>query len=124
MSLYKRVSQVADPAALESLRAEVKDRYSTFPPSVESLFAYARLRLRAEALAIAQVDAASSSLLLRFAPETTLTPRALVLAQAGLPGSRLHPEGLKVALAAGQPPLAALDEALAALEQAAASPNL
>ena len=59
MSLYKRVSQAQTGSELDALRAEVRDRYGPFPPSVEGLFAYASLRLQAEALGVATVDARS-----------------------------------------------------------------
>ena len=93
MSLYKRVSQAATASELESLRAEVRDRYGPFPLPVEGLFSYASLRLRAEGLGIAQVDASTSSFSLRFSADTTLPPEALIAAVAALPGARLNPEG-------------------------------
>ena len=89
------------PSELESLRAEVRDRYGPFPLPVEGLFSYAALRLRAEALGVAQVDVAAGAFSLRFGPDTTFTPEALVAAVATLPGrpaqarrhprSRIHP---------------------------------
>ena len=124
MSLYKRVSQLASVDATEALRAEVKDRYGPFPPSVAGLFAYATLRQRAEALGIVQVDATSSALLLRFGPETTVPVEALVAARAALPGSALHPEGLRAPLGPGQPSLDVLSHALEAVEHAAGSTTL
>jgi len=124
MSLYKRVSQLQSVEATEALRAEVKDRYGPFPPSVAGLFAYATLRQRAEALGIVQVDATQSALLLRFGPETTVPVAALVAARAALPGAALHPEGLRAPLGPGQPPLVALEQALTAVDQAAAATTL
>jgi transcription-repair coupling factor (superfamily II helicase) len=124
MSLYKRVSQLASAEATEALRAEVKDRYGPFPPSVAGLFTYAALRHRAEALGIVQVDATPVALVLRFGPETPLAVEALVAAKNALPGAVLHPEGLRVRLAPGTPPLAELDQALLAVEHAAAATTL
>ena len=50
MWLYKRCSAASDLAGLESLRAEVRDRFGPPPSEVEMLFEHVRLRVRAEAL--------------------------------------------------------------------------
>jgi hypothetical protein len=65
------------------------------------------------------VDGSGSTLRLRFSEETPLGPEVLVAALHRLPGSALHPEGIKVPLVPGQAPMDALDEALAAIEQSA-----
>ena len=121
MSLYKRVSQAATASELESLRAEVRDRYGPFPLPVEGLFSYAALRLRAEALGIAQVDASTGSFSLRFWPDTPLTPEALIAAVATLPGARLNPEGLRVPRPPSEPPSPALAALLSRLEESLAA---
>jgi transcription-repair coupling factor (superfamily II helicase) len=124
MSLYKRVSQAATASELESLRAEVRDRYGPFPLPVEGLFAYAALRLRAEALGVAQVDVSSGGFSLRFGPDTSLTPEALVAALATLPGARLNPDGIRVPRPSSDPPTPALAVILSRLEQSLAARTL
>ena len=111
LSIYKRVSQLRSAPELEGLRAELRDRYGPPPPEVAGLLRYAELRLRAEAHAVAQVDAAGSALVVRFAPRTSLSPEALVRIAAERPGARLLPEGLRWPLAA-EAPLDALSELL------------
>ncbi|HEY6547959.1 MAG TPA: TRCF domain-containing protein, partial [Vicinamibacteria bacterium] len=118
MSLYKRVSQATTASELESLRAEVRDRYGPFPLPVEGLFSYAALRLRAEGLGIAQVDASTSSFSLRFSPETSFPPEALIAAVKSLPGARLNPEGLRIPRPPGAPVSAGLASLLSRLEEA------
>jgi transcription-repair coupling factor (superfamily II helicase) len=117
MSLYKRVSQAATPSELEGLRAEVRDRYGPLPVPVLGLFSYAALRLRAEALGVAQVDVAAGGFSLRFGPDPTFTPEALVAAVASLPGARLKPDGIRVPHSPGEPLTPALAGILSRLEQ-------
>jgi hypothetical protein len=78
---------------------------------VAGLLRYAELRLRAELVGVAQVDATSGALTLRFDPRTSVSPDALVRLATERPGARLLPEGLRWPLA-GQPPLDALDDLL------------
>jgi transcription-repair coupling factor (superfamily II helicase) len=117
MSLYKRVSQVRDGAEVAKLAEELRDRYGPFPPEVEGLLAYAALRLRAEALAVVQVDLGASALHLRLAPETPLGGAALAAAVRAWPGATLSPAGvLRAPLPPGRPTLLALGDVLEALE--------
>ena len=111
LQVYKRVSQLRSQPELEALRAELRDRYGPPPPEVAGLLRYAELRLRAEVLGVAQVDASSGALVVRFDPRTAVSPDALVRLAAERSGARLLPEGLRWPLA-GQPPLDALDDLL------------
>jgi transcription-repair coupling factor (superfamily II helicase) len=117
MALYKRVSQVRDAAEVAALAEEIRDRYGPFPPEVETLLAYATLRLRAEALGAIQVDLGGAALHLRLAPETPLAGPPLHAALRAWPGSSLTPSGvLRAPVPPGRPALFALDEVLVALE--------
>jgi transcription-repair coupling factor (superfamily II helicase) len=117
MSLYKRVSQALTASELSALRAEIRDRYGPFPPSVEALFDYASLRLRAEALGLVQVDASAAAFALRFTPETPLRPEDVLRA---FPGARLNPEGVRLPRPPGLPPREALTAILDRFEEKAA----
>jgi transcription-repair coupling factor (superfamily II helicase) len=104
LSLYKRVSQIQRSEEIGSLQDEVRDRYGPLPPAVSALLSYASLRLRAEALGIAQIDLGGSRLSLRFAANTRLDAAALVAATRTLPGASLSPEGiLKIAPSSSDP---------------------
>jgi transcription-repair coupling factor (superfamily II helicase) len=109
LAIYKRVSQVRDERELEALRQELRDRYGPLPPEVAGLVRFAALRLRAEALAITQVDLGAGVLVVRFDDRTAVSPDALVRAAAERPGARVLPDGLRWPVAAGEPPLAALE---------------
>ena len=79
LSIYKRVSQLRREDEVEPLRAELRDRYGPLPPEVEGLLRYAELRVRAEALAVVQVDATAAGLvppLRRADPAPGGRPRA------------------------------------------------
>jgi transcription-repair coupling factor (superfamily II helicase) len=94
MSLYKRASQARSGDEVDSLRAEVLDRYGTLPPEVEVLLGYARLRLRAESLGIAQIDSAADALNLRFVSTSSLPPESLVRAVRTLSGASVTAQGV------------------------------
>ena len=44
LDLYRRMTALADPAALEALRREVRDRFGPLPPPAQAYFAAALLR--------------------------------------------------------------------------------
>jgi len=112
LAIYKRVSQVRDERELDALRQELRDRYGPLPPEAESLVGFAGLRLRAEALAITQVDLGAGALAVRFDDRTPVAPDALVRTAGQRTGARLLPDGLRWPLAPGQTALAGLGELL------------
>jgi transcription-repair coupling factor (superfamily II helicase) len=95
LSIYKRISQVRKAEEVTPLRAELRDRYGPPPPEVEGLLRYAHLRVRAERLAITQVDAAGAFLALRFDARTPLQAEALVRLARERAGAALLPDGLR-----------------------------
>jgi transcription-repair coupling factor (superfamily II helicase) len=123
MSLYKRLSQLRDPAEAESLRAEIRDRYGVLPPEVDALLFYAALRRRAEDLGVAQVDRTAGALAVRFGPQPPLAAGTLVSWVRSLSGASLSPQGiLRVPLPAAAAPMPALDALLRSLESAMLAP--
>ena len=56
LRMYKRIAGAEDEAALNDVRAELKDRYGDPPESVSNLMAAAELRLLCERLGISQMD--------------------------------------------------------------------
>ncbi len=108
MSLYKRLSQVRDEREIDALRAEIRDRYGALPREVEGLLRYAALRLRAEALGVAQVDLVARTLHLRLAQKTPLRPGALAALVQAHPFLAPTVQGLKAVLREGEDALAGL----------------
>jgi len=117
LSIYKRVSQLRREDELEPLRAELRDRYGPLPPEVSGLLRYAELRVRAEALAVVQVDAMAAGLALRFDARTPLQAEALVRLVGERPGAALTPDGLRWPTA-GEEPMDVLDGLLDRLRAA------
>jgi transcription-repair coupling factor (superfamily II helicase) len=102
---------------VQALRAEVRDRYGAPPAAVEDLLHWAELRARAEAVGVVQVDLSAGNLALRFAPEPAVDPAALPDLLRRWRGSVVTPQGvLRLPVPSEKGPLAALDEALSALE--------
>ena len=99
LSIYKRVSQLASPHEVETLRAELRDRYGPLPQEVTGLLRFAELRLRAEALAISEASLAGGTLVLHFDVRTPLSPDALVRLAKQQPGAAILPDGLRWPLA-------------------------
>jgi transcription-repair coupling factor (superfamily II helicase) len=95
LSIYKRVSQLRREDEVPRLREELRDRYGPLPEEVEGLLRYAALRVRAEALAVVQVDVVATGLSLRFDARTRLQPDALVRLVRERPGAALMPDGLR-----------------------------
>jgi transcription-repair coupling factor (superfamily II helicase) len=94
MQLYKRISQVRTDDELVRLRAEIADRYGAPPAEVEGLLRYGGARLRAEGLAIAQIDRGAEALHVRFHPHPSLPPQALVRVVRAIPGATVTPQGI------------------------------
>jgi transcription-repair coupling factor (superfamily II helicase) len=94
MSLYKRLSSLRSDAEIDRLRDEVKDRYGTPPAELQALLAYARLRLQAEGVGIAQIDCGSEALHVRFAPNAPLSTEALVRTVRALGGASVSAQGV------------------------------
>ena len=117
LSIYKRVSQLRREEDVDPLRAELRDRYGPPPPEVEGLLRYAELRVRAEGLAVVQVDATAAALVVRFDARTPLSADALVRVTRERPGAALMPDGLRWPLG-GQEPMDALGGLLDRLQAA------
>ncbi len=118
LSLYKRVSQVQGEAERRALQDEVRDRYGALPPAVLRLFEWADLRLRAEAVGVAQVDLSGAAVHLRFRPDAPLLPERIVAVARAGPGGSFSPQGiLRGPLRDGEDGLQALDRLLAELAQ-------
>jgi transcription-repair coupling factor (superfamily II helicase) len=116
LAIYKRVSQVKDERELEGLRQELRDRYGPLPPELAGLLQFAALRLRAETLAVTQVDLGAGALAVRFDERTSVAPATLVHVAGERPGARVLPDGLRWPVGAGEAPLGALEGLLERLQ--------
>jgi len=119
LMVAKRLASVRDRAQLEALREEVRDRYGAQPRAVEELFAYAELRLEAEALGILSADRVGRSFELRIGKEASLDLGALMARIKDEEGWSIRPPDRLVVRAAADdlPPVTALRTVLDSLPQ-------
>jgi transcription-repair coupling factor (superfamily II helicase) len=76
--LYKRIAAASDDAGLRDIQVEMIDRFGLLPPQVNNLFQTARLRLQAEQLGIAGIEAGPRGGSIDFKPSTRVNPLSLV----------------------------------------------
>ncbi len=92
--LYKRVSSVSGEQEMESLREETLDRSGRFPRSVSNLFEYSRLRLRGGQMKILSIDKKGGQILIKFSPETPISPERIIQFMSSRDSTSLTPEGV------------------------------
>ena len=76
--LYKRMANCPDSAALEALRVEMVDRFGVLPEPVKNLFRVTELKLAANRLGLARIDAGERGGRIDFGPRTSVDPLTLV----------------------------------------------
>jgi len=91
---YKRVSSVASEAEKQDVHKELEDRFGALPKAVENLLEFAVLKSMCERLRIAAVERQGSKIAMRFHPETTLDPSAVVKVVRSRKGIKLDPSGV------------------------------
>jgi len=119
---YKRISSVASESDKQDVHKELEDRFGPMPKSVENLLEFALLKSMSERLRIATVERQGSKIALRFHPETTLEPTAVVKVVRSRKGIKLDPSGvLWMELERGEPVAGALKKVLVGLRGEAQS---
>jgi transcription-repair coupling factor (superfamily II helicase) len=91
---YKRISSIASDEEKQDVRKELEDRFGTPPSSVDNLLEYAILKSMCERLRISAVERQGSRIAIRFHPETTIDPAALVSVVRSRKGIKLDPSGV------------------------------
>ena len=75
---YKRISSAESEAVLQTIYAEINDRYGKMPDSVDNLFEYARLRKQAEQMRVVSVDRTSNGLAIKLGENAKVAPEKLM----------------------------------------------
>ncbi len=110
---YKRVSSVRSEAEKQDVHKELQDRFGALPKAVENLLEFAVLKSLCERLRIAAVERQGTKIALRFHPETTLEPTAVIKVVRSRKGIKLDPSGvLWMELQRGEPVTEALRSVL------------
>ncbi|MDR3723051.1 MAG: transcription-repair coupling factor, partial [Terracidiphilus sp.] len=107
LRLYKKIAGAQTSKTIDEIRSEVEDRYGKLPDATVYLLEAAHLRLRCEALGIAQVDRKRNELQIRFMPDNkAIDPQRLMrlVARNAKRGAAFTPQGiLKFPLASTRP---------------------
>jgi transcription-repair coupling factor (superfamily II helicase) len=91
---YKRISSIASDEEKQDVRKELEDRFGAPPTTVDNLLEYAVLKSMCERLRISAVERQGSRIAIRFHPETTIDPAALVNVVRSRKGIKLDPSGV------------------------------
>jgi transcription-repair coupling factor (superfamily II helicase) len=78
LTLYKRLANCADEAALEGLQEELIDRFGLLPPPAQTLIDCHRLRVMGKPLDLVKIDASSSAITVQFGPATPILPQRVI----------------------------------------------
>jgi transcription-repair coupling factor (superfamily II helicase) len=117
---YKRISSIGNDADKQDVHKELEDRFGPPPKSVENLLEFAMLKSMSERLRIAAVERQGNKVALRFHPEATLEPAAVVKVVRSRKGIKLDPSGvLWMELSKGEGVTGALKQVLAGLREEA-----
>ena len=76
--LYKRLANAESDEALRELQVEMIDRFGLLPEATKNLFAVTALKLRAEKLGIAKLEAGDRAGRLEFSEQTEVDPLTIV----------------------------------------------
>ncbi|MHB1231259.1 MAG: transcription-repair coupling factor [Burkholderiales bacterium] len=76
--LYKRLAHCETPDALDALHEELIDRFGLPPPQTKALLDTHRLRILAQPLGIARIDASSESVTLQFVSNPPIDPGRII----------------------------------------------
>jgi transcription-repair coupling factor (superfamily II helicase) len=113
---YKRIANAASQQELDELQIELIDRFGLLPPPLKTLFALTALKLVAQRLGIAKIQAGGEGGNLRFAERSKVDPvRLLKLIEGDAKRYRLDgPYKLRFSwqLAAPEQRIPALDKLL------------
>jgi transcription-repair coupling factor (superfamily II helicase) len=91
---YKRISSITTDEEKADVRKELEDRFGPPPTTVDNLLEYAVLKSMSERLRISAIERQGARIAVRFHPETTIDPAALVKVVRSRKGVKLDPSGV------------------------------
>jgi len=109
---YKRISSAETEAAIMQIHSEIEDRYGRIPRSVDSLFAYGRLRKLAEKIAIISIDKASDAVAIKLGESARVDPEKLMTFLQEETDASFSPNGILRVLIRTADPIATATEAV------------
>ncbi|GAA5217541.1 transcription-repair coupling factor [Corallincola platygyrae] len=78
LSFYKRIASATDQSSLDELQVELIDRFGLLPEPAKNLFRVNELRLHAQKLGIARIDAHAKGGTVEFNAKTTVDPAFII----------------------------------------------
>jgi transcription-repair coupling factor (superfamily II helicase) len=78
MSLYQRLGDMVDLSEVEAMRAELLDRFGTYPPEVENLLMTVELKIMAKAVNIERLEAGPKGANISFRNNVFPNPAGLI----------------------------------------------
>jgi transcription-repair coupling factor (superfamily II helicase) len=125
LDVYRRLTHMTDPADIEALRAEVRDRFGTLPPPAEAFFAVALLRILGGSAEMESILVRGNEARITFREHAVPRMKGISAAfhevQFQAEVRRAHPLSLKLTRLGGAELLGGLVRALATLRLQVAS---
>ena len=125
LDVYRRLTHMTDPAEIEALRAEVRDRFGTLPPPAEAFFAVALLRILGGSAEMESILVRGNEARITFREHAVPRMKGISAAfhevQFQAEVRRAHPLSLKLTRLGGAELLGGLVRALATLRLQVAS---
>jgi transcription-repair coupling factor (superfamily II helicase) len=116
LDLYRRLTRLTDPAAIEALQSEVRDRFGPLPQAAERFFLSALLRVVGGALGVEGIMVRSDEARITFRGNVVPRMKGLSAAFHGVQFKaevrRPHPLSLKLTRLGGSEILSGLARAL------------
>jgi transcription-repair coupling factor (superfamily II helicase) len=104
LMVYRKVAAARSERELETVLADVQDRYGALPPAMLNLAEYGRIRLMADRLGVESIDREGRFVVIKFRPVGKVEPTRLIQVVTQWPGATLVPPvTLKLDLEATSP---------------------
>ncbi len=78
LSLYKRIASSKTKVELDDIQVELIDRFGLLPQATKNLVQIAKLRLKAQQIGIARIDAGPASGSVEFNQDTKVDPMVII----------------------------------------------
>jgi transcription-repair coupling factor (superfamily II helicase) len=91
LMVYRKVAAARSERELQSVLADVRDRYGEFPPAMLNLADYGQLRIAADRLGIESIDREGRFVVIKFRPVGKIDPVRLIEVVTRWPGATLVP---------------------------------
>ncbi len=78
LSIYKRIASCTDKQALDDIQVELIDRFGLLPQATKNLVQIAKLKLKAQKIGIARIDANDNGGVIEFTDDTKVDPMQII----------------------------------------------